>query len=236
MSSETTHPVQAHPVQAESADLDQANAVIRKIATIALLAIALGFAIQGLVLVAKLAAANNIVWANIVVDVVGGVAWALLVCTGVGIGTSIVKARPLIAGFVALVCALIAIALAKASQKAMSGLMGAVEQEAALSLGTISLLRAVEYGLLGWLLSRLVQLGEERSWPYVRTGIAIGVVFGGAIAYFAYHVALSKGMQPGAAQIASSIVNEVIFPIGCATVIYIGQLVGRSAKVLKAAA
>jgi len=228
--SEATH---SAPV---AVDTGQAEAILKKIAILAFLSIALGFAIQGLILVAKLAAADDIAWANTVVGLTGGVTWALLVCTGVGIGTSIVRARPLLAGLIALVCAPIAIAFAKSSQKVMSGLMGAAEQEAVLSLGTISVLRAIEYGVLGWLLGRLVQTGVERSWPYVRVGAVIGVVFGGAIAALTYQAAVTKGLEPGAVQVASSIINEVIFPIGCAFVIYVGQLVGRSTKLLQSAA
>ncbi|HTV67778.1 MAG TPA: hypothetical protein VMF90_04505 [Rhizobiaceae bacterium] len=221
-----------HSTVAASAETGQADAILKKIAILAFCSIALGFAIQGLILAAKLAAANEIVWAKAVVDMTGGITWALLVCTGVGIGTSIMKARPLLAGVIALICAPIAIAFAKSSQKVMSGLMGAAEQEAVLSLGTISVLRAIEYGVLGWLLGRLAQAGVERSWPYVRVGMGIGVVFGGAIAALTYQVAVTQGLQPGGVQIASSIINEVIFPIGCAFVIYVGQLVGRTAGVL----
>lgn len=221
-----------HPAPAANANSGQADAILKKIAILAFCSIALGFAIQGLILAAKLAAASDNTWARAVVDLTGGVTWALLVCTGVGIGTSIMKARPLLAGVIALICAPIAIAFAKSSQKVMSGLMGAAEQEAVLSLGTISVLRAIEYGVLGWLLGRLVQAGEEGSWPYVRVGMLIGVVFGGAIAALTYQAAVTQGLQPGGVQIASSIINEMIFPIGCAFVIYIGQLVGRTAGVL----
>lgn len=225
-----------HSTPAAAVDTGQAEAVLKKIAILAFCSIALGFAIQGLILVAKLAAASDVTWANTIVSLTGGVTWALLVCTGVGIGTSIVKARPLLAGVIALICAPIAIALAKSSQKVMSGLMGAAEQEAVLSLGTISVLRAIEYGVLGWLLGRLVQKGAEGSWPYLRVGTGIGVVFGGAIAALTYQAAVMQGLQPGPVQIASSIINEVIFPIGCALVIYVGQLVGRSTKLLQSAA
>ena len=117
----------------------------------------------------------------------------------------------------------------------MAGLLNAAEQPAVLSLATVSTLRAIEYGLLGWLLATLIRKDESRAFPYIATGIAIGVIFGGAIVAISYQVALGKGVAMGAPQLAGSLVNEIGSPIGCALLIYIGQFVGRNVKILSAA-
>ena len=57
----------------------------------------------------------------------------------------------------------------------------------------------------------------------------------GATRGIGYQAALTKGLQPGAVKIAASLINEVLFPIGCAGVIYAGQLVGRSARLIEQA-
>ena len=38
-----------------------------------------------------------------------------------------------------------------------------------------------------------------------------------------------------AVQVISGIINEVLFPIACSGIIYAGQLVGRSARLIEAA-
>ena len=106
---------------------------------------------------------------------------------------------------------------------------------AMLSLSAMSSLKAVEYGVLGWMLARLVQKSEIRASRYFGTGALIGIVFGGAIAWIAYQAGLVKGLQPGPVQIAASLINEVLFPVGCSAVIYAGQLVGRSARLIEKA-
>ena len=216
-------------------DADRAGALLRRIAFLALLSILLGFAIQGLILFAKLSGGAMPATSTIVADLTQGITWSLFVCVGVGIVTSISKARPFVAGLVAMLVAPLAVAIAKSSQKVMSGLVSAAEQEAVLSLSAISSLKAIEYGILGWLLARLVQKSEIRASRYFGTGTLVGVVFGGLIAWFAYQAGLAKGLQPGAVQIAASLINEVLFPIGCAGVIYAGQLVGRSARLIEQA-
>lgn len=219
----------------EPADAEQAGALVRRIAVIALLSILLGFAIQGLILLSKLTGGIMPATSTIIADFTHGISWSLLICVGVGIVTAVSKAKPLVAGLVSLLVAPLAVALAKSSQKVMAGLVSAAEQEAVLSLSAISVLRAIEYGVLGWLLARLVQKSEIRATRYFGSGGLVGVVFGGAIAFFTYQVAVSKGLSPGAVQIVSSIINEVIFPIGCAAVIYSSQLVGRSARLIEQA-
>lgn len=215
--------------------VDDANQLIRRIAIIAMLSILLGFIIQSLILVAKLWGGVFPAGATIIADMTHGIAWAVMICVGVGIITSLSKARPVLAGLLSLIAAPIAVALAKASQKTMAGLVSAADQQAALSLSAISGLRAIEYGVLGWLLATLVQRAEPRASRYFGAGGAVGVVFGGAIAWFAFQAALAKGLPYGAVQVVSSLINEVLFPLGCAGVIYAGQLVSRSAKLIEKA-
>lgn len=222
-------------VDAKAEDTATAASLVRRVAFIALLSIGLGFAIQGLILASKLAGGISPATSTIIADFTNGITWSLLICVGVGIVTAVSKARPLVAGLVSLLVAPIAVAIAKSSQKVMAGLVSAAEQEAVLSLSAISALRAVEYGVLGWALARLVQKSEIRGTRYLGTGVAVGVVFGGAIAYLTFQVALAKGLPPGPVQIAASIINEVIFPIGCSAVIYASQLVGRSARLIEKA-
>lgn len=213
-------------------ETEQASLVVRRVATIALLAVLLGFAMQGLILGAKLLAGGPFPGTKLFVDLTQGVTWSLLVCAGVGIGTSIMKIRAALAGLVAALFAPIALAVAKSVQKVMASAIGVVDQPAALSLVTISAMRAVEYGILGWVLASLVQKEVKSASAYLGAGSIVGLVFGGAIAALGYHAASLGGQSPASAQVAASLVNEIVSPIGCALVIYCGQLVGRNVSML----
>jgi hypothetical protein len=209
-----------------------AQLAIRRLATISVLAIALGFVMQFLILATKLASGGPFPGSLFLVDLAQGVTWSFFVCAGVGIGMSLSKARAALAGFIAMLFAPVAVAAAKSSQKVMAGLIGAADQPAVLPLATISLLRAIEYGVLGWALASLARKGVERPLPYFSAGSAVGVVFGGAIAALTYHAAVTNGLTPGYPKIASTMVNEVISPIGCSLIIYIGLVVGRNLKAI----
>ncbi len=212
------------------------NAVtaLRRVAAIALMGIVLGFAVQVVILAIKLAGSPPS--AGMIVDVAGGVTWSLLVCTGIGVGLTIAKGRPLLTGALAFCFAPASLAAAKASQKVMTGWLGAAEKEAVLSLGTISLLRACEYALLGWLLGWLVVKGRDTIWPYLGAGSVAGLSFGGAITLLTWRAAFHDGAPLTQSALAVTAINEVVFPVGCAVVIFLGQFVGRHLKVLDSAA
>ncbi len=211
---------------------EKARLAIRRLAVIALFAIALGFTMQSLILATKLATGGFFPGALFLVDLAQGVTWSFFVCAGVAIGMSLQKARAALAGFIAMIFAPVAVAAAKSSQKVMAGWIGAANQPAVLSLATISVLRAIEYGILGWLLATLAQKGVDKPLPYLKAGAAIGIILGGAIAALTYHAAVTNGLNPSLSKTAASVVNEVLSPIGCAMVIFIGQIIGRSLKVV----
>lgn len=216
-----------------SADTDHASRALRRVARIAVLAVALGFAMQGLILAVKLTGGQPAA-SRIVIDVAGGVTWALLVCVGVGIATAIANGRPLLTGLLSFFFAPIALAVTKGFQKALAGWLGAAESQAVLSLGTIGVLRGVEYGFLGWLLGRLVLMDHSRLRPYLLAGSTIGLGFGGGITALTWWTAAGNGAPMAISALVTTLINEVAFPIGCALVIYLGQDVGRNLKIAQA--
>lgn len=202
--------------------------VIRQIAVIALAAILLGLVMQGLILAGRLAGGGDVSQVRLVIDIAQGVTWSLFVCLGIGIATLLTKARAVIAGLLSMLFAPVALAIARSSQKVVASMIGAAESPAVLSVGAISMLKAVEYGLLGWLLALLVQNNVVRASPYLGSGAAVGVLFGGAIVFLSHQVAQAGGIAMGRPQLIGMTVNEVVFPIGCATVVYIGRIVSQS--------
>lgn len=207
---------------------DEARHTIRQIAVIALAAILLGLVMQGLILAARLAGGDTFSQTRLLIDIAQGVTWSLFVCLGIGVATLLTKARAVIAGLLSMLFAPVALAIARSSQKVVASMIGAAENPAVLSVGTISMLKALEYGLLGWLLALLVQKNVLRAPPYLGSGAAVGVLFGGAVVFLSHQVAQAGGTAMGRPQLIGMAVNEVIFPMGCALVVYIGRIVSRN--------
>lgn len=210
---------------------EAARRTLHRVARFALLSVLLGFAVQAVVLLITLWGGGALGAA--VAQAAGGVTWAVLVCAGVGVGTVLSKGRPLMAGLLAALVAPLSIAAAKASQKVMSGWLGAAQSEAVLSLGAVSLIRAVEYGLLGWMLGRLVSAGRDRPEPYLAAGATVGVAFGGLATVLTAKAATVSGAPLSDLKLAATVVNEVLFPAGCALVIFLGQEVGRTLRIIE---
>ena len=60
------------------------------------------------------------------------------------------------------------------------------------------------------------------------SGAAVGLLFGGLVTVLTANAALVAGAPLSDAKLAAPVINEVLFPLGCAFVIYLGQQVGRS--------
>ncbi len=204
------------------------GAALRRVSRIALLSVVLGFAMQALILAATLTAPS---WGStLLVNLAGGITWSVLVCAGLGLAAAVAKGRPLLTGLFGMLVAPLALAVAKGMQKAMAGWLNAARSEAVLPLATVSTLRALEYGLLGWLLGRLVLADEARPWPYLRAGMVAGLTFGTIITLLTLRAADMGGQRFAAPLLATTICNEVVFPLGCALVIFLGQDIGRHLK------
>lgn len=218
----------------ENASLDHGGAetvspaswyTVRKIVTIAWAAILLGFAMQALVLSARVSAGGQIPGIRFLADLVQGITWSVLVCFGVSMGTVLVKLRAVLAGILAAICTPVAIGAANAGQKVMAASLGAAGQPAAVPLVVIAAVKAVEYGLLGWLLGRMVERGMRGPAPFLLAGAATGLVFGGTITALTWQALSAGGTVPELPRIVGVGVNEVLFPIGCALVIFLAQSV-----------
>jgi hypothetical protein len=204
-----------------------AHIVIRRIMTIAGLAVILGLAMQALILTAKLAGGGQFPGLQLMADMAQGVTWSVLVCTGVGVGAVAAKARAALMGALGLVCAPAALAVAKAAQKTVAALLEKAGKPAVLSLATVGSIKAIEYGLLGCLLGWMLEKQVSRPGPYLLAGAGIGIVFGGGLTVLTYRTAIENGLEFPMPQLFGTAVNEMVFPVGCALVIYLGQFLSR---------
>lgn len=200
------------------------RSAIAQIARIAAWAVALGLLIQLLVLAAKTSAGAGVPAAAFATDVAGGIAWSVVVCTGAAIGVSLLRTSAAAAGLVAALFAPVAVAASKAANQLVAAAVSAVGKPTAVSLVGLAATKAAEYGLLGFLLAHLAGKGVARAGPYLGAGASVGLVFG-ALALW-----LKTGAGAAAAELAATAVNEILFPIGCAALVYVGAVVARAAR------
>jgi len=228
----------ATPVNDNARGLDdehvstRTRAILRQLTMVAWLAILLGIAMQALSLAGRGSVGAHPTLIQIGVELAENVAWSFFVCAGIGLGSLLGKARPALGGLIGAVSAPLAMGLAKGSQKVLAGAAGAAEKPFIMSLMTLGVLRALEYGLLGWALAWLTSRSDARGWHFLVAGMLAGIVFGGSITWLTIDTAAARGPAMAPAQIVATTINEMIFPIGCALVVYIALRIGRQIKLV----
>jgi hypothetical protein len=151
-----------------------AKLALRRVAIVVWLAIALGLGMEGLILVVRFTAGSHPATTQVLMELAQGVTWSFFVCAGVSLGTAIAKARASLGGLIGAISAPLAMGLAKGTQKAMVSALDVSAKPAILSLTTLGVLRAIEYGLLGWALASLASKERPRPLHFVAAGALIG--------------------------------------------------------------
>jgi hypothetical protein len=193
---------------------------------VAWLAILLGLLLQ---LALLLAAAGFGIFAGLrplVAETARNLGWSVLVCTGVAVGRVAAKGRPPLMGIAGLLAAPLALTVANTIQKGMAAALDLPEAVGAASVWVL-VLKAAEYGCLaaalGWI--------GRRAWAgapaYGAVGLLAGLVFGGAALVV---VAQSAPIPLSTAALMVKGVNELVFPVGCALVIYTAEILGKRVR------
>src|SRR4051812_16137048 len=89
---------------------------LKRVATVAWLAIALGFAMEALILTVRFAANSQSTSTQVLIELAQGVTWSFFVCAGVGLGTALAKARASLGGLIGAISAPLAMGIAKGTQ------------------------------------------------------------------------------------------------------------------------
>lgn len=207
---------------------------IRTIAVVALLAIGLGLAMQIAVVAVKLIGGSGLPGITLMADLVQSITWSVVICVGVSIATAVSKGRKALAGLLGAAFAPLGIATAKAAQKATLEMLSALEQPSLLPFLTLGTLRAVQYGLLAWILTTLAEKEIRRPSPYLLAGLIIGLVGGGVVTGLTQLAATAERVSLGLPQFAGTLVSEIGSPLGCAFVILIGQILPQHIKTYSA--
>jgi hypothetical protein len=193
-----------------------------KLLRVAWLSIVLGIAIE-LVLIAVAAASGTAAGAKpFVADGAQKIAWSVLVCVGLALGMTASQLRPAVSGLAGLVSAPFAFTVARAIHKSAAELLGLPPMPpSAPSPLLLAGLKGAEYAVLGVALTWIATRTDGGMSAFAAAGAAAGIVFGGAILWLS--VASAQSPPPLVALFPRA-ANELLFPIGCAVLLYASGL------------
>jgi hypothetical protein len=154
-----------------------ASSLASQLFRVAWLAIILGLALQGLLLLAALGFGRDLQLNAVVAETVHKVAWAFLVCFGLALGAASVRAGPKIFAIAGLLAAPIAFVLARALHKSIAQALDVAGTGSSESVLLFAILKAIEYGCLGYLLALVAQRYGAQLYSFTGVGFAIGVLF-----------------------------------------------------------
>lgn len=187
-------------------------------------AILLGLAMEAILILLGTGFGDALGLGKLTADLVKNVSWSLFVCGGLAVGTTIAKARLPLAGLAGLLAAPVAFEVSRVLHK------GTLEMVAASGGGAegaspfvIAVVKGLEYGVLGIAITWLAQRSWAGAMAYALTGLLIGVLFGGVI------LTLTLGATPqmSTGALVSQAVNEILFPVGCALVLFSANTLGK---------
>ena len=193
---------------------------------VAWLAILLGLAMEFLLVLASSFGGALGGLGPLAADLVKNVSWSIFVCVGLAVGTAAVEARVAVMCFLGLISAPLAFAISRALHK---GALQALEINAGggedLSPLVVVAIKGLEYGCLGLGVAWVSQRRWGGALAHLGVGLLVGLVFGGSdIAY-----ATGGTFQESTADFLSDAVYEVLFPAGCAMVLFAATTLDKRA-------
>ena len=215
------------------ANIKASQGALNNIAMTVLFSIILGFTLQIITIATKMLGGMAFPGVAFALDIFGSVTWSVLVCVGIGLGTIVMRSGVAVAGILGAIFAPIGLVAAKSVQKGVALLLGMPVEGLTGAVIVLGLIKAVEYGFLGAMLAVLMKRDDHQFKRYVLLGLGTGIVFGSALVFASLRMAASSGAPLTSAQIAGKTVNEVLFPVGCAIVIYAIQIMSSHISVVK---
>lgn len=205
-------------------DNDALSKLARTILHVAWMSIVLGLILQ----LIALAMVRYGIGAEFVRDLGQKISWSMFVCIGLAIGSAAAKTKEFWMGLAGLIAAPVAFTLAKMTHKSLGQALnlGGGAEAPAMLIFSLMALKAIEYGIFGWLLGRLSKRGAPLQ-LFIRSGFMIGLIFSAAITLA---TALLSPTVPPATKLIGVGVNELLFPIGCGIVTHVSELMARVAK------
>jgi hypothetical protein len=192
---------------------------------VAWLAILLGMAMEGILLLLSAGLGNLLGQGSIVADLARNVSWSLLVCVGLSVGKAVQSARVPVMGFLGFLAAPAALEISRVVHKgAIQALAISGSAGDDLSPFLLALIKGLEYGCLGLALGWVSQRPWGGAAAHMAVGFVVGAIFGGTV------IALlaASGPEVSATILLSRGVTEVLFPVGCSLVLFSAEALGTS--------
>jgi hypothetical protein len=199
----------------------------RRMRLVAFLSVVIGVGLELLLLAVVAAGSKMPDVAHAAAQVASKVAWSFVVCAGVSSGLALTSKRPRAMGLLGLVSGPLGFIVARAVHKStLQALSDASPAADAVAPTIMALLRAVEYAAFGVWLGWIIGQSAAPFVRYLRAAIVIGIAFG-AVFLWLFHRARP---QAGMMDIVPKALNELLFPIGCACVLFVARRVSGAAR------
>jgi hypothetical protein len=188
---------------------------------VAWLAILLGLLLQLAVLLVAAGFGTAPSPGPLLADTLKTVSWSLLVCVGVALGRVAAKGRIPLEGVTGLLAAPLALTAANTVQKGVAEAVNAAGVPAGPAPLWVLAIKAVEYACLGLALNWVGQRAWHSALGHLAVGLMVGAVFGGM---FLTVVVQSAPTPLPAPSLVAKGLNELLFPVGCALVVFIAEV------------
>jgi len=153
------------------------------------------------------------------------VSWSTIVCVGLAFAKVFAPARPGASAWAGMFAAPTAFTISRVVHKGLAQAIGlAVGSPPVALLLLLTTVKALEYGVLGAWLARHDERSDATPGRYATTGLIVGAVFGFVTLAV---TALFSPQTPTPADWLARTINEVLFPVGCALILYTATLAGR---------
>jgi hypothetical protein len=202
-----------------------AGALASQLFAAAWMSVALGFALEGLTALGAFSLGRSTSLQVFCASVGQKVSWGALVCVGLAFAKAFKPKDTGAAAWAGILAAPLAFTLARAIHKGLAQALGLdVASTAPALLVLLTSIKALQYGVLGSSLARLDELETATLSSYLRTGAWVALLFGGAT--LAVTALFSPVSAAAAAWLARGI-NELLFPVGCALVLFVASAAGK---------
>jgi hypothetical protein len=188
---------------------------------VAWLAIALGLLLQLALLLVAAGFGKGSSPGTVLAETLKTVSWSLLVCVGVALGRVAAKGRVPLEGVTGLLAAPLALTAANAVQKGVAEAVDAAGVPAGPAPLWVLAIKAAEYGCLGLALEWVGRRAWHSALGHLAVGLLTGVVFGGV---FLAVVVQSAPTPLSTPSLVARGLNELLFPVGCALVVFIAEV------------
>jgi len=211
----------------EKTESQNISQVVIKVAWMAVL---LGLLMEVIILVIQAGFGKSPDIKVIIGDTVQKISWSTFVCVGVAVGIAAGKMKPWVSGIAGFIAAPLSFNAAKALHKSMNEALSISAPTAgAVSPLMMASIKALEYGVLGFLLTVLANRKNFNLRTCIFTGLAVGIIFGGTV----LSLMITKTPTPlPTVTLLIRGVNEILFPVGCSLVVYAANIFGGRLKTI----